>query len=114
MDGKSKLLDRLREQIRVRHYSIRTEAVYVTWVRNFIRFHTMRHPAEMGAPEVERFLSHLAVDRNVSASTQNTGRRASNLWLPRGSVGAIDKEAKPTEARPVEPRVRPRRVGCRA
>ncbi|MBV2132875.1 integron integrase [Pseudomonas sp. MAP12] len=71
MDGKPKLLDRLREQIRVRHYSIRTEAVYAKWVRDFIRFHKMRHPAEMGAPEVERFLSHLAVDMNVSASTQN-------------------------------------------
>jgi integron integrase len=71
MDGKPRLLDRLREQIRVRHYSIRTETAYVTWVRNFIRYHGLRHPAEMGAAEVERFLSHLAVDRNVSASTQN-------------------------------------------
>lgn len=71
MDGKPRLLDRLREQIRVRHYSIRTETAYMTWVRNFIRYHGLRHPAEMGAAEVERFLSHLAVDRNVSASTQN-------------------------------------------
>lgn len=71
MDGKPRLLDRLREQIRVRHYSIRTETAYVTWVWNFIRYHGLRHPAEMGAAEVERFLSHLAVDRNVSASTQN-------------------------------------------
>ncbi len=71
MDGKPRLLDRLREQIRVRHYSIRTETAYVTWVRNFIRYHGLRHPAEMGAAEVERFLSHLAVDRTVSASTQN-------------------------------------------
>lgn len=71
MDGKPRLLDRLREQIRVRHYSIRTETAYVTWVRNFIRYHGLRHPAEMGAAEVESFLSHLAVDRNVSASTQS-------------------------------------------
>ncbi|TWC38691.1 integron integrase [Pseudomonas sp. SJZ079] len=71
MDGKPKLLDQLREQIRVRHYSIRTEAVYLKWVRQFIRFHGLRHPAEMGAAEVERFLSDLAVRRNVSASTQN-------------------------------------------
>ncbi|MFC3606737.1 integron integrase [Stutzerimonas tarimensis] len=71
MDGKPKLLDRLREQIRLRHYSIRTEAAYVHWAGAFIRFHRMRHPQEMGAAEVEQFLSHLAVDRHVSASTQN-------------------------------------------
>ncbi len=71
MDGKPKLLDQLREQIRVRHYSIRTEDVYVKWVRDFVRFHGLRHPSEMGAAEVEQFLSHLAVRRQVSASTQN-------------------------------------------
>lgn len=71
MDGKPKLLDRLREQIRVRHYSIRTESAYVYWGRHFVRFHKLRHPADMGAAEVEQFLTHLAVERNVSASTQN-------------------------------------------
>lgn len=71
MDGKPKLLDQLREQIRVRHYSIRTEHVYAKWVRDFIRFHGLRHPAELGAVEVEQFLSYLAVQQNVSASTQN-------------------------------------------
>ncbi|WP_061291657.1 integron integrase [Azotobacter vinelandii] len=71
MDGKPRLLDLLREQIRIRHYSIRTETAYVKWVRDFIRYHRLRHPAEMGAAEVERFLSHLAMDLNVSASTQN-------------------------------------------
>jgi len=71
MDGKPKLLDQLREQIRVRHYSIRTEAVYVKWVRDYVRFHGLRHPAEMGAAEVEQFRSHLAVRRQVSAPTQN-------------------------------------------
>ena len=71
MDGKPRLLDQLREQIRVRHYSIRTEDVYVKWVRDYVRFHGLRHPAEMGAAEVEQFLSHLAVRRQVSASTQN-------------------------------------------
>ncbi|QLC74263.1 integron integrase [Pseudomonas sp. LPB0260] len=71
MDGKPKLLDQLREQIRVRHYSIRTEAVYLHWVRQFIRFQKLRHPADMGAEEVEQFLSYLAVQRTVSASTQN-------------------------------------------
>ncbi|MFC0668525.1 integron integrase [Azotobacter chroococcum] len=61
----------MREQIRIRHYSIRTETAYIKWVRDFVRYHNLRHPAEMGAPEVERFLSHLAVDLNVAAFTQN-------------------------------------------
>ena len=71
MDDKPKLLDQVREQIRLRHYSIRTEAVYLEWVKRYIRFHKYRHPQEMGAPEVEAFLSDLAVRRDVSASTQN-------------------------------------------
>lgn len=71
MDDKPRLLDQVREQIRLRHYSIRTEAVYLEWVKRFIRFHKYRHPQEMGAPEVEAFLSDLAVRRDVSASTQN-------------------------------------------
>lgn len=71
MDDKPKLLDQVREQIRLRHYSIRTEAVYLEWVKRFIRFHKYRHPLEMGAAEVEAFLSDLAVRRDVSASTQN-------------------------------------------
>jgi len=66
-----KLLDQLRDAIRARHYSIRTEKCYADWVRRFILFHNKRHPREMGAPEVEAFLTHLAVDRNVAASTQN-------------------------------------------
>jgi integron integrase len=65
------LLDRLREAIRARHYSLRTEEAYVGWVRRFILFHNKRHPAEMGEPEINRFLTHLAVAENVAASTQN-------------------------------------------
>ncbi|MBB3105487.1 integron integrase [Azomonas macrocytogenes] len=80
MDGRPRLLDRLREQIRVRHYSIRTEIAYVKWVKEYIRFHGLRHPEEMGAPEVEQFLSYLAVARHVSASTQNQAL-ASLLFL---------------------------------
>lgn len=64
-----KLLDQLRERIRYLHYSLRTEEAYVYWVRGFIRFHRMRHPAEMGANEVEQFLGWLVSERNVSAST---------------------------------------------
>jgi integron integrase len=65
-----KLLDQLRERIRVKHYSIRTEQSYVQWVRRYIIFHGKRHPAEMGKRELEAFLTSLAVERNVSAATQ--------------------------------------------
>lgn len=66
-----RLLDQVREKLRVKHYSIRTEQAYVDWIRRFILFHGKRHPATLSAPEVERFLSHLAVERRVAASTQN-------------------------------------------
>jgi hypothetical protein len=65
-----KLLDQLRERIRLKHYSIRTEQAYVQWVKRYIIFHGKRHPAEMGKAELESFLTSLAVERNVSASTQ--------------------------------------------
>ena len=71
-----KLLDRLRTQIRLRHYSLRTEQTYVDWARRYILFHGKRHPKEMGAAELRDFLSHLAVDRNVAASTQNQAKSA--------------------------------------
>ncbi len=74
--GAPRLLDRLRDAIRVRHYSIRTESSYVDWARRFIRFHGLRHPAEMGVVEVTAFLTHLATERSVSASTQAQGRAA--------------------------------------
>lgn len=66
-----KLLDRVRHACRVRHYSIRTEDAYAEWAERFVRFHGIRHPDTMREPEVNAFLTHLAVDRNVSASTQN-------------------------------------------
>lgn len=66
-----RLLDALRKRIRYRHYSYRTEQVYVEWVRRFVRFHQRRHPREMGAPEIEAFLIHLATERDVAASTHN-------------------------------------------
>ncbi|MGA7950305.1 MAG: site-specific integrase, partial [Thiobacillaceae bacterium] len=65
-----KLLDRLRAEIRVRRYSIRTEETYVDWARRFILFHGKRHPKAMGADQVTAFLTHLAAERKVSASTQ--------------------------------------------
>ncbi len=63
-----KLLDRMRAEIRVRHYSIRTEETCLDWARRFILFHHKRHPRDMGADEVQSFLSYLAVKRNVAAS----------------------------------------------
>jgi integron integrase len=69
--GPPRLLDRVREAIRVRPYSLRTEQAYVDWVRRFILFHHKRHPLEMGATEINQFLTPLAVEGPVSASTQN-------------------------------------------
>ena len=66
-----KLLDQLREELRLQHYSCRTEQAYVDWVRRFILFHNKRHPREMGTEEIQAFLLHLARECNVSASTQN-------------------------------------------
>ena len=71
-DQKSpKLLDVVRAKLRLKHYAIRTEEAYVDWIRRFIIFHKKRHPKEMGIPEIEAFLTHLAVNANVAASTQN-------------------------------------------
>jgi hypothetical protein len=66
----------VRNKLRLKHYSIRTEESYIQWVKRFIVFHGKRHPGEMGAPEVEAFLTHLAVEGRVSASTQNQARSA--------------------------------------
>ena len=72
MDARSpKLLDRVRHAIRTRHYSRRTEEAYVHWIRRYILFHRKTHPSEMGVAEISRFLTFLAVDLHVSASTQN-------------------------------------------
>ena len=68
---KPKLLNQMRDKIRTRHYSIRTEKAYLDWTRRYILFHNKRHPVEMGAPEIETFLTYLAVDRRVASSTQN-------------------------------------------
>jgi integron integrase len=71
MSDPPRLLERVRTAIRVRHYSPRTEEAYVMWIRRFILFHGKRHPSSMSAEEVNAFLSHLAVEQTVSASTQN-------------------------------------------
>ena len=74
--AKPKLLDQVREAIRLRHYSRRTEESYVGWIRRFILFHQKRHPRDMGSAEVVGFLTHLAVKEQVSASTQNQALNA--------------------------------------
>ncbi len=66
-----KLLDQVREAIRLKHYSYRTEETYVQWIRRYILFHDKRHPKDMGVPEIEAFLTHLAVTQEVAAATQN-------------------------------------------
>lgn len=71
-----KLLEQVQTKLRVKHYSIRTERAYLDWVKRYILFHQKKHPAKMGAPEVEAFLSHLAVEGNVAASTQNQAKSA--------------------------------------
>jgi len=80
-----RLLDQVRERIRVKHYSLRTEQAYVGWIKRYIFFHDKRHPRDMGKVEVEAFLGVLAVERNVSAATQT---HALALGVdPRRSVG---------------------------
>ena len=85
---KPRLLDRVRAAIRARHYSRRTEKAYVAWIRRYIFFHDKRHPADMGAPEVTRFLSSLAVEGKVAASTQNQALSA--LLFLYGEVLEVD------------------------
>lgn len=71
-----KLLDQVRSALRSKHYSSRTEESYVHWIRRYIFFHEKRHPRDMGVAEIGMFLTHLAVDCNVAASTQNQARSA--------------------------------------
>ena len=81
-----RLIERLREEIRTRHYSRRTEQAYWYWIRCFIFFHDKRHPEEMGAAEVTAFLSWLAMERRVAAATQNQALSAL-LFLYRNVLG---------------------------
>jgi len=68
---KMKLLDRARDTLRRKNYAYRTEQAYLSWIKRYILFHNKRHPSEMGAVEIESFLTHLAVEREISPSTQN-------------------------------------------
>jgi integron integrase len=87
MTPSPRLLDQVREQLRLRHYSYRTEQQYVAWIRRFILFHGRRHPIGMGGPQVEAFLSHLATERHVAASTQSQAL-AALLFLSRNVLKA--------------------------
>jgi integron integrase len=69
--SKTRLLDQMRDVIRLKHLSIRTEEAYLSWAKRFILFHDKRHPKDMGAPEIRAFLTHLAIQGKVAASTQN-------------------------------------------
>ena len=107
---KPRLLDRVREAIRTRHYSRRTEKTYVAWIRRYIFFHGKRHPADMGAAEIKQFLSSLAVQDNVAASTQNQALSAL-LFLYRQVARAgspVARRRRPREAgRPSSRRLEP-------
>ncbi|CAG0940214.1 Tyrosine recombinase XerD [Candidatus Brocadiaceae bacterium] len=100
-DRKPKLMDNLREALRSRHHSCRTEQTYCHWVKRFIFFHKVRHPAEMAEPEINAFLTHFAVKEKVSASTQNQALSAL-LFLYRhvigrevGDLGKVIRARKP-------------------
>ncbi len=71
-----KLLDQVRDTIRLKHYSYRTEQSYIYWIRRYILFHNKRHPKEMSSAELEAFLTHLAVKEQVAASTQDQALNA--------------------------------------
>jgi hypothetical protein len=83
-----RLLDQVRDAIRLKHYSYRTEQTYVQWIRRYILFHSKRHPNQMGVPEIEAFLTHLAVQEHVAASTQNQGVKRVVIFVSRSSVSA--------------------------
>jgi len=97
----SQLMNDLRTALRARHYSRRTEQAYCLWVRRYIRFHGLRHPREMGEAEINAFLTHLATEREVSASTQNQALSAL-LFLYRnvlersvGDLGGVVRARRP-------------------
>ncbi|AMD00990.1 phage integrase N-terminal SAM-like domain-containing protein [Halomonas chromatireducens] len=96
-----KLMDRVKATMRVKRYSPRTEKTYCYWIRYFIRFHGVRHPASMGGSEVRAFLEHLAVERHVAAATQNQALNAivflyrHVLEQPLGDIGEFSRARRP-------------------
>jgi hypothetical protein len=104
-ENEPRLRDQVRAVIRVNHYSIRTEKSYWYWIRFFIRFQNMKHPREMGAREVNEFLTWLAVRRNVAAATQAQALNAlvflydKVLDKPIGDIGEVTRSKKPGGSR---------------
>jgi integron integrase len=98
---KPKLLDQVRAKIRMRHYSIRTETAYVSWIKQYILFHNKTHPAEMGVDHISSFLTYLAERRNVAASTQNQALNAilylykDVLQIEVGAIEGVTRAKKP-------------------
>lgn len=116
MSHKPRLLDQVREAIRVRHYSYRTEQQYVAWIRRYILFHGRRHPVGLGGPEVEGFLTHLATERRVAAATQAQAlaavlflyKRVLNVDLP--WLGDVVRASRPKRLPVVLSRSEVRRI----
>jgi len=96
-----KLLDQVRDVIRKKHYSIRTEQSYVNWIKQFIIFHKKRHPKDMGESEISQYLSYLATDKNVASSTQNQALNAlvflykHVLRIDLGEFGHMERAKRP-------------------
>ncbi|HBK99945.1 MAG TPA: hypothetical protein DD001_22815 [Microcoleaceae bacterium UBA10368] len=101
-----KLLDRYRDIIDLKHYSSRTGDTYIFWVKEFILFHNKRHPKEMGAPEINQFLTHLVTDKKISASSQNQALSAV-LFLYRHVLHIGLDEASLSEFRPQRGKTEP-------
>ncbi len=99
---KPKLLDQVRAAIRRKHYSYRTEKSYLDWAKRYIIFHQMRHPQDMGGPEIEAFLTYLAVERRVAASTQNQALNAL-LFMYKNVLG-IDLDYRIDAVRATRPK----------
>lgn len=113
----SRLLDSVRAAVRARHYSLRAEEAYVRWIRQYILFSDKRHPSELGPREISAFVSHLAVGRNVSASTQNQALSAllflyrEVLGVPVEWVDDVERAKRPKRLPVVLTRGEARRAG---
>lgn len=97
-----KLLDQVRDSLRVKHYSARTEQTYIEWIKRYILFHDKRHPAHMGGKEIEAFITHLAVERRVATTTQNQALSA--LLFLYKYVLQKEVDLPPTLVRPGRPK----------
>ena len=99
--SKPRLIEQVREVIRCKHYSIRTEQAYIDWIRRYIFFHDRQHPKHLAEPHINAFLTHLAVKRKVAASTQNQALCAlvflyrEVLKKQRGEFGDFPRAKKP-------------------